>query len=96
LKSAYDNQVSESDPTPYSSAYMLDYSDKFVATIDARYTAEIRDHLAWYLENSFELLLNVNYPSRAEKEFLRHVELWQQEKNDNTYCNAQEEDARYV
>ena len=32
-----------------------------------------------------EVLLNVNYPSRQEKDFLRHIERWQQEKNDLNY-----------
>lgn len=46
---------------------------------------DIEDNLPWYLQNQNEILLNVNYPSKEEKEFLRHIELWQQEKNDLNY-----------
>jgi hypothetical protein len=50
--------------------------------------------MEWYL-NSFrespqssgynEILLNVGYPSRQEKEFLKHVEQTLQRKNDDKY-----------
>jgi hypothetical protein len=33
------------------------------------------------------VLLNINYPSRTEKEFLRQLEMWHQEKNDANYKN---------
>ena len=39
----------------------------------------------WYRENQNEVLLNLNYPSRKEKVFLKHIELWQQDKNDTRY-----------
>ena len=37
--------------------------------------------------NGNEVLLDINFPSRAEKEFLRQLELWQQDKNDVNYKN---------
>lgn len=47
--------------------------------------ADIKQNHEWYLQNQNEVLLNVSYPSKQEKEFLRHIEQWQQEKNDLNY-----------
>lgn len=53
--------------------------------MDPFFVKDIEDNLAWFLSNQNELLMNVHYPSRQETEFLRHIELWQQEKNDANY-----------
>jgi hypothetical protein len=50
---------------------MLNYDHDFIEKIDYRYVEDIQQNLEWYLQNSSEILLNVNYPSRTEKEFLR-------------------------
>ena len=39
--------------------------------IDYKYVNDIRDNYDWYIKNISEILLNINYPSRTEKEFLR-------------------------
>ena len=39
----------------------------------------------WYKENFNDIMLNVCYPSKTEKEFLKHVEYIQQKKNDVKY-----------
>lgn len=65
---------------------MIDrYDSEFLAFVDPYFVKDINDNLAWYLSNQHEILMNVNYPSKQEKEFLRHIELWQQEKNDVNY-----------
>lgn len=64
---------------------MLSCGDNFVAQVDQRYVEDIRENHEWYLENGSEVLLNINYPSRTEKEFLRQLEMWQQEKNEVNY-----------
>jgi hypothetical protein len=64
---------------------MLKYGHEFIEKIDFRYVEDIQQNLDWYLQNSSEILLNVNYPSRTEKEFLRQLEMWQQQKNDINY-----------
>ena len=46
---------------------------------------DISENYEWYQKNTSEILLNINYPSRTEKEFLRQLEMWQQEKNNTTY-----------
>jgi predicted DNA-binding ribbon-helix-helix protein len=43
------------------------------------------ENYEWYLENTSEIILNSAYPSKLEKEFLKHIELQQQKKNDMTY-----------
>jgi len=53
--------------------------------VDRRYVQDIKKNYDWYQKNTSEILLNINYPSRTEKEFLRQLELWQQEKNNSTY-----------
>ena len=42
--------------------------------MDPYFVADIRQNMEWYLQNQNEVLLNVNYPSKLEKEFLRHIE----------------------
>lgn len=70
---------------PYNAQNMLRCGDEFLSRVDQRYVADIRANYDWYLENGSEVLLNINYPSRTEKEFLRQLEMWQQEKNDVNY-----------
>lgn len=70
---------------PYSSRDMDEYPLSFISKLDSTLVKEISLNLDLYLKNSSEVLLNVNYPSRTEKEFLRHIEMWQQEKNDINY-----------
>lgn len=64
---------------------MLKTGDDFLKRIDQRYVADIKENYEWYMQNGSEVLLNINYPSRTEKEFLRQLELWQQDKNDVNY-----------
>jgi|JI9StandDraft_1071089.scaffolds.fasta_scaffold16933_8 hypothetical protein len=45
----------------------------------------MEENYEWYLENTSEIILNSTYPSKLEKEFLKHIELQQQKKNDLTY-----------
>lgn len=42
--------------------------------VDSRFVQDISSNLDWYLENYNDVLLNVSYPSKQEKEFLKHVE----------------------
>lgn len=55
----------------------------FLKWVDPRYVQDIDRNMSWYLnyyrENlevpeMNEVLLNVGYPSRQEREFLKHVE----------------------
>lgn len=71
FKTAYSNIPDEPDREPYSAKNMLNYGHDFIEKIDYRYVEDIQQNLEWYLQNSSEILLNVNYPSRTEKEFLR-------------------------
>ena len=76
LKNAYNDIPEEFDTVPYSALNMLKYGQDFLQQIDSRYVKDINQNLDWYLQNSSEILLNVNYPSRTEKEFLRQLETW--------------------
>jgi hypothetical protein len=38
-----------------------------------------------HIQGFNEILLNVGYPSRQEREFMKHVEQAQQRKNDDKY-----------
>ena len=58
---------------------MLLQPDAFVSHISQDYCLDIAQNLQWYLQNYTshpEILLNINYPSRTEKEFLKQLELW--------------------
>jgi hypothetical protein len=50
---------------------MLLSGNEFLSRIDQNYVADIKSNYDWYLQNGSEVLLNINYPSRTEKEFLR-------------------------
>lgn len=73
------------DQVAYNANCLKDYGLEFVAFVDPFFVHDIDNNLAWYLSNQHEILMNVNFPSKQEKEFLRHIELWQQEKNEINY-----------
>ena len=74
------------DAFPYKPTAIDQYGLDFISAVDPFYVADIEKNLEWYLQKpEKEVLLNVNYPSRQEKDFLRHIERWQQEKNDLNY-----------
>jgi hypothetical protein len=70
---------------PYQANQIHKYDDEFLAFVDPYFVKDINDNLSWYMLSQHEILMNVFYPSRQEKEFLRHIELWQQEKNEINY-----------
>lgn len=70
---------------PHSALTMLQPDDRFVSRVDHLHALDVKNNYEWYLKNGSEVLLNINYPSRTEKEFLRQLEMWQQEKNDINY-----------
>jgi hypothetical protein len=82
------------DPNVYSSENLGDFGQDFLSFLDPVFIQDINENMDWYL-NSFrespqssgynEILLNVGYPSRQEKEFLKHVEQTLQRKNDDKY-----------
>jgi hypothetical protein len=82
------------DPNVYSSENLGDFGQEFLSFLDPVFIQDINENMDWYL-NSFrespqssgynEILLNVGYPSRQEKEFLKHVEQTLQRKNDDKY-----------
>lgn len=62
------------DNFPYNPTKLQDYGLKFLSYVDPFFVADIKENMEWYLQNQNEVLLNVNYPSKLEKEFLRHIE----------------------
>lgn len=85
FKAAFRREGATAEDAIYSAATMQDSPASFTAFVDPAYARDVQENREWYLENSSEVLLNINYPSRAEKHFLRQLELWQQEKNDVNY-----------
>jgi hypothetical protein len=73
------------DPYPYKQTTIHEHGLDFTSFVDPFYVADLIENRAWYRENQNEVLLNLNYPSRKEKVFLEHIELWQQDKNDARY-----------
>lgn len=61
---------------------MLEYDQSFLAQVDPGFVKDLLVNSDWYLENFNEILLNVGYPSRMEKDFLKHIEQVQQRNND--------------
>lgn len=59
---------------PYNPTKLQEYGLEFLSYVDPFFVADIKQHMEWYLQNQNEVLLNVNYPSKLEKEFLRHIE----------------------
>lgn len=53
---------------------MEHYGLDFLSHIDPEYAKDIEENFEWYLDNYNEILLNVNFPSRKEKDFLKHIE----------------------
>jgi len=64
---------------------MLEYDQSFLAQVDPGFVKDLQINSDWYLENFNEILLNVGYPSRKEKDFLKHIEQVQQRNNDQKY-----------
>lgn len=59
---------------PYKPTMIHEYGLDFLSFVDPHFVADIKENYEWYLSNQNEVLLNVNYPSKLEKEFLRHIE----------------------
>jgi len=69
----------------YRAEDMENYPQEFLAQISKLQASDLEQNYEWYLENTNEIILNTIYPSKLEKEFLKHIELQQQKKNDLTY-----------
>jgi hypothetical protein len=39
----------------------------------------------WYLENTNQFMLNLNYPSKLQNDYLKELALAQQRRNDQRY-----------
>lgn len=83
LQTAFENPVEEA--TCYRAEDMESYPVEFLGQINKLYAKDMQENYDWYLENTSEIILNSAYPSKLEKEFLKHIELQQQKKNDLTY-----------
>lgn len=62
---------------------MDEFGLEFLSWVDPKFAKEINENMDWYLNHYREsalfsgfneILLNVGYPSRQEREFLKHVE----------------------
>mmetsp|Transcript_26797 Transcript_26797/g.25836 ORF Transcript_26797/g.25836 Transcript_26797/m.25836 type:complete len:123 (+) Transcript_26797:415-783(+) len=73
-ESALEQDQEEFDRFPYNEGDLFAYGQEFLSYIDPRYIQDVRENQEWYLENSNEILLNIGYPSRQEKDFLKHIE----------------------
>ena len=82
------------DPVVYTSNNMGQFGLDFISWVDPKFVRDIDANMDWYMGNQHEsalysgfneILLNIGYPSRQEKEFLQHVEHSQQRKNDDNY-----------
>ena len=59
---------------PYNPTKLQEYGLDFLSYVDPYFVADIVENREWYLQKQNEVLLNVSYPSKQEKEFLRHIE----------------------
>ena len=100
FKEAYERALSTDlsswrpDPNVYSGENLWEFGVEFLSYLDPVFLQDIESNREWYLQ-SFresqqsadcnEILLNVGYPSRQEKEFLKHLEQTLQRKNDDKY-----------
>lgn len=73
-KKSLEPDNNEVDKTVYRGDSTDQYGIDFLSYIDPQYTKDIMNNIDWYLENHNEILLNVVYPSKQEKEFLKHIE----------------------
>jgi len=83
LQKAFSEPVDDSEC--YRAEDMENYPQEFLAQISKLQANDLDQNYEWYLENTNEIILNTIYPSKLEKEFLKHIELQQQKKNDLTY-----------
>ena len=71
---AGENSLVKRPTFPYNPTKLHEYELDFLSYVDPFYVADIQENQDWYLQNQNEVLLNVSYPSKQEKEFLRHIE----------------------
>ena len=83
-------------PRVISAENMGKFGLDFLQWVDPRFVQDIDKNMDWYLNyyreslqnpEMNEILLNVGYPSKKEREFLKHVEQAIQKKNDDKYLN---------
>ena len=73
------------DTKVYVPQLMAQYDDNFLAYIEPAFVQDLATNKEWYGENLSKFLLNINYPSKLQYEFLKELELAQQRRNDKRY-----------
>ena len=69
----------------YIAEQMSNYGVEFTSYLEPNFIQDMQSNKAWYKENTNQFLLNINYPSKLQTDFLKELELGQQLRNDKRY-----------
>lgn len=64
---------------------MHEYGHQFVSQINPMFAQDMIKNKEWYINNTNKFLLNINYPSKLQFDFLKELELSQQRRNEARY-----------
>jgi len=73
------------DPEVYKSEEIFKYGQEFLAKVDPRMVQELDKNKDWFAETQHPLLMNLNYPSKLQTDYLKSLELEQQKRSDLKY-----------
>lgn len=89
IKSKYEDvlQFDKSHPSfkdthVYKGEDILKYPNSFLAYVDPTFVQDMVTNSEWYQTNFNQFLLNMNYPSKLQTDFMKMIELGQQRRHD--------------
>jgi hypothetical protein len=69
----------------YIAEQMYKYGPEFLAHVDPNFVQDMINNREWYSQNISRFMININYPSKLQNDFLKELELSQQRRNDMRY-----------
>ena len=69
----------------YKPEEVYKYGKEFMSYVDPGFVQDMATNKEWYSENMNQYLLNINYATKLQTDFLKELELSQQRRNDQQY-----------
>ena len=63
------------DTTLYKPQEIFKYGIEFTSYVDPRFVQDMINNKEWYSQNLNQYLLNINYPTKLQTDFLKELEL---------------------
>lgn len=63
------------DMTLYKPQEIFKYGIEFTSYVDPRFVQDMINNKEWYSQNLNQYLLNINYPTKLQTDFLKELEL---------------------